>query len=205
MKLESVGIIVELRPFGERDLIGKVFTQGYGVLCGMFKAGQVSKSKPQVGQMGRVSWNARLEAQLGAFHFENEKNLIAGIFGDAAELARASAAFALLAAMLPEREAYPALYMDTLALAAGAFSYLDWEIHLLAEMGYAMALGSCGNCGTEDNLEFISPKTARAICAECGRPFTDKLFKMPLTLETTKYFLSQIADLPVARNLIPDR
>jgi len=202
MKLESVGIIVELRPFGERDTIARVFTQTYGILTGMFKAGQVSKSRPMVGQMGKVSWNARVESQLGSFHFENEKNLVADIFNDKNALARASAAFALLAAMLPEREAYPNLYMDTLALAASAISYLDWEIRLLSELGYAMALDICGNCGKCDNLEFISPKTARAICAECGLPFEEKLFKMPITLDTTKYFLSQIADLPVARHLV---
>jgi DNA repair protein RecO (recombination protein O) len=202
MKLESVGIIVELRPFGERDVIAKVFTQTYGILTGMFKAGQVSKSRPMVGQMGKVSWNARIESQLGSFHFENEKNLVADIFNDARALAEAGAAFALLAAMLPEREAYPNLYMDTLALAAGAFSYLDWEIRLLSELGYAMALEICGNCGRGDDLEFVSPKTARAICLSCGEPFREKLFKMPLTLDTTKYFLLQISDLPIARHLV---
>ena len=202
MKLESLGIIVELRAFGNRDIVAKIFTRAHGILTGMIKAGQVRKDRPQIGQMGRVSWNARLDSMLGLFHFENEKNLIADIFSDSSAMARAGAAFALIATMLPEREAYPALYMDTLALASGALTYLDWELRLLSGLGYALVVDSCGNCGVRENLEFISPKTARAICKKCGEPFQGKLFKMPLNLEITKYFLSEIAELPVARLLI---
>ena len=211
MKLESTGIIIELKPFGARDSIGRVFTSDFGVLGGIFKAGQIAKNKPLTGQFGKISWNARIDSQLGAFHFENEKNLTAGIFSDCAKLRLANSCFELLSAMLPEREAYPKLFDATLQMLQGgacrtaaecAAEYQKWELGLLADLGYGLALDKCGNCGMTGNLAYISPKTGRAICEKCGAEYADKLFAMPASLDATKYFLEQIADLPTARKII---
>jgi DNA repair protein RecO (recombination protein O) len=188
-------------------------------MCGIFKAGQIAKRKPLVGQCGRVSWNARLDSQLGAFHFENEKNLVAAFFNDAGKLKRANSCFALLSALLPERESYPRLYDETLKMLRAASDppgrhpgdvsphadgeeYLRWELCLLSELGYGLSLEKCGNCGAAEDLKYISPKTGRAICADCGREYVAKLFGMPPTLNETRYFLSQIAELPNARMII---
>ena len=194
-----------MKPFGERDLLGRVFTHDFGVLCGIFKAGQVAKQKPLIGQYGRASWSARLDSQLGALHFESEKNLIAALFAKPGRVKYANACFALLSALLPERERYEKLYAQTLRLfdAAGKdFDYLAWELILLSELGYGLAPDRCGNCGAAENLKYISPKSGRAICESCGAPFREKLFALPLSLEITKYFLSQIRELPPIRNLI---
>jgi DNA repair protein RecO (recombination protein O) len=202
MKLESEGIVIELRPFGERDAIGRVFTRDHGVMCGIFKAGQIAKSRPLTGQFGKVAWNARLDSQLGSFHFENEKNLVARFFSDGEKLKYAEACFALLAAMLPERERYPKLYAETLRLLDAPENYLEWELTLLAELGYGLALEKCGNCGANENLKYISPKTGRAICGKCGEAYKDKLFALPLNHGITEYFLGQIAELPRVRKII---
>jgi DNA repair protein RecO (recombination protein O) len=202
MKLESEGIVIELKPFGERDAIGRVFTPDYGILCGIFKAGQIAKSKPLLGQFGKIAWNARLDSQLGAFHFENEKNLIARFFNDGGKLKHAQSCFALLAAMLPERERYPKLYAETLRFLDAPENYLEWELMLLAELGYGMALDKCGNCGATGNLKYISPKTGRAICGKCGDAYKDKLFALPVNSDITKYFLEQISELPTSRQII---
>jgi DNA repair protein RecO (recombination protein O) len=202
VKLESAGIIIEVKPFGERDCIGRVFTDEFGILCGIFKAGQIAKTKPLAGQYGKAAWNARLDSQLGAFHFENEKNLIAPFFNDSEKLKFAHSCFALLSLLLPERERYVKLYKETLRFLNEPEKYLEWELILLAELGYGLSLDKCGNCGAAQNLKYISPKTGRAICENCGREFEDKLFAMPVTLDITKYFLEQISDLPTARKII---
>ena len=204
MKLESTGIIIELRPFGERDFLGRVFTCDFGVLCGIFKAGQIAKTKPLTGQFGKAAWNARLDSQLGAFHFENEKNLLAHIFGSAEKLKYANACFDLLSKFLPEREKYDRLFSETIRLLANptAAEYLEWELCLLSELGYGLALDRCGNCGKAEGLKYISPKTGRAICESCGRDFGDKLFGLPLDLTATGYFLERIAGLPASRKII---
>ena len=202
--MESNGIIIELRPFGERDFVGRVFSSDFGILAGIFKAGQIAKNKPLVGQSGKVSWNARLDSQLGSFHFENERNLLAAFFSNAEKLKYANACFALLSAFLPEREKYGKLFFDTLRLFSDLTpeSYLEWEQGLLAELGYGFALEKCGNCGAKENLAYISPKTGRAICESCGQAYKDKLFGFPVSLDVTKYFLEQIAELPMSRKII---
>ena len=204
MNLESAGIIIELRPFGDHDFIGRVFTDGHGVLCGIFKAGRIAKTKPLVGQMGRVAWTARLDDQLGAFHFENEKNLVAAFFKDGEKLKYANACFDLLSKLLPEREKYEKLFSETVKMLADPApeTYLEWELTLLSELGYGLALDRCGNCGAKDGLEYISPKTGRAICGACGADFKDRLFDMPPDLAATKYFLERIQDIPAARKII---
>ena len=114
MKLESVGILIELRPFGERDAIARIFTRDHGILIGMMKGAAVArKNKPLVGQVGNVSWNARLDSQLGVFHFESSHNLVAPLMNDAQALSFVNSMFALLSTLLPEREKYETLWNQT--------------------------------------------------------------------------------------------
>jgi DNA repair protein RecO (recombination protein O) len=201
MKLESDGIIISLKPFGERDCIGRAFTRGHGVMSGVFKAGQIAKARPLAGQFGRISWSARLETQLGAFHLESEKNLIAPLFSRRDALARANACFALLAALLPERETYVRLFEATLEFLRGG-DYLEWEVGLLADLGYGLALEKCGHCGSAGGLAYISPKSGRAICEKCGAAYGGKMFRFPVDLAATKHFLRQIAPLPPEREIL---
>ena len=191
MKLESVGIIVAMRPFGERDAVAHIFTENNGMLSGMLRGAVVAKNKPMVGQMGAVAWGARLESQLGVFHFEAQKNLSVAAMMDNKNLAYMNSMFALLVALLPERESVPNLYVATIKTLSGlsAESYLQWELVLLRELGYALDLSHCANCGRTDDLVFLSPKTGRAVCKNCGAPYADKLFRLPVNLGITLRFL----------------
>lgn len=222
MTLESTGILIDLYAFGERDCVATVFTRDFGVMRGIMKAAQIAKkNKPLVGQMGAVSWNARLDSQLGAFHFESQKNLAAPLMSDAAALAFMNSAFALIATMLPEREKYPNLYNQTENLLneletqfhsdKGGNSpntlYLNWEIWLLRELGYAMDLTKCSGCGATDALNYISPKTGRAVCDDCAAPYLDRLHRMPPDFKTILFFIEKICDehnvkLPLARKML---
>ena len=195
MKLESEGIIVSMRPFGERDAVAHIFTENHGVLSGMLRgAGANSKNKPMVGQMGAVVWNARLDSQLGVFHFEAQKNLAIAAMMDSSKLAYMNSMFALIETLLPEREAYPNLYNATLKTLTdiNADSYLQWELCLLRDLGYALDLSHCSGCGRTDNLIYLSPRTGRAVCGDCGEPYIDKLFKLPINLHTTLRFLENV-------------
>ena len=198
MILESDGVLLSLRPFNERDVIARIFTRDYGVLVGMLKGAIVAKkNKPIVGQWGNVSWNARLDSQLGVFHWEPEKNLAADLMASYDKLMFMNAAFEMLGVLLPERESYQALYQKTLEMMAGLAEktvdeYLGWEICLLRELGYAMDLTRCSGCGKCENLHYISPRTARAVCDTCAQPYLDKLYKMPVNLDVTYRFLENI-------------
>lgn len=202
-------------PFSERDMIAHIFTKDAGVLVGMLRGGVVAKkNKPLIGQYGVVSWNARLDSQLGVFHWEPEKNLSAPLMLNNDSLKLMNSAFALLNTLIPERESYEKLYTNTLGLLSDlAISqspyddYLKWELDLLGELGYALDLSKCSGCQTTNNLCYVSPKTGRAVCANCGEPYKDKLYKMPVSLAMTQRFIDGICkaqgvDIPVARKML---
>ncbi len=194
MKLETDGLIVSIRPFNERDAVAHIFTENYGVLSGMLRGAVVAKNKPMVGQMGVVVWGARLDSQLGVFHFEAQKNLSLLAMVDANKLKYLNSMFSLIETLLPEREAYTNLYNATLKTLAdiNAESYLQWELNLLRDLGYALDLSKCSGCGRADNLIYLSPRTGRAVCGTCGAPYKDKLFRLPINLQTTLRFLESV-------------
>lgn len=214
MQIETTGILINLKPFSERDVIAHFFTRDNGVLVGMLRGGVVAKkNKPLVGQLGAIAWNARLDSQLGVFHFESEKNLSAPLLLNPDALKLMNAAFALIYTLLPERESYSDLYENTLKLLqdlvmseSGIDAYLKWEIDLLHDLGYALDLTKCSGCQKTENLCYISPKTGRAVCGDCGAPYMDKLYKLPITLDMTKRFIYNICniqgtDIPLARKI----
>ncbi|MFQ6778010.1 MAG: recombination protein O N-terminal domain-containing protein [Alphaproteobacteria bacterium] len=43
MKLESQGILINLKPFGNNDCIASVFTADYGLISGLMKGALVAK------------------------------------------------------------------------------------------------------------------------------------------------------------------
>jgi recombinational DNA repair protein (RecF pathway) len=43
MKLESDGILIALKPFNERDALGRIFTRDNGILVGMLRGAVVAK------------------------------------------------------------------------------------------------------------------------------------------------------------------
>ena len=72
--------------------------------------------------------------------------------------------------------------------------YLLWEMTLLRELGFALDLTKCSGCAQTANLAYLSPKTGRAVCAECAEPYKNRLFRLPLTLDITINFLEKICD-----------
>jgi len=217
MTLESVGILISMRPMGERDSVARILTRDFGVMCGVLRGAQVARTnRPLVGQMGVVAWNARLESQLGTFHWESTRNLAAPILMSGEKLSFMNCAFDLIQTLLPEREACSRLYDETLEMlvqmATGDSDavYLNWEIALLRELGYALDLSHCSGCGARENLNWLSPRTGRAVCDNCAAPYIGRLYKLPLTLDTTLHFVENIctslgASVPSSRTRIVAR
>lgn len=214
MKLESDGILISIKPFNERDSLARIFTHEYGVLVGMIRGAAVAKKNiPMPGQIGCATWNARLDSQLGVFHWANERNIAAQIMMHPERLSYMNAAFDLLANLLPEREGYPHLYTQTITMLEhltqddGRAPYMEWEIVLLRELGYALDLTHCSGCGGTESLTHLSPRTGRAVCATCAQPYINKLYKLPLNLSTTFAFLERLCTqqeipVPLMRKLL---
>ena len=200
MKLESAGLLISLRPFNERDAVAHIFTREHGVVAGMLRGAVVAKTnKPLVGQIGNATWGARLDSALGVFHWESERNLTAPIMINFERIKFVNCIFDLIKTLLPERESYHALYDSTIDFLTNLphtnsliDDYLGWETTLLRELGFALDLTKCSGCGDTENLTHLSPKTGRAVCTECAAPYKNRLFRLPLTLDTTLQFLEKI-------------
>ena len=213
MKLESNGILIGLRPFNERDAIAQIFSQDFGVVVGMLRGANVAKkNKPLLGQYGHMVWNARLDSQLGTMHWEIEKNLSVALLMSPDKLSCMNAGFELLVTLLPERQAYQELYEETIRLMFGLASdmpnaYLNWEIGLLRELGYALDLSHCSGCGKTNDLHFLSPRTGRAVCVDCAAPYVNRLYKLPLNIGITLRFIEGVCAqqgvaVPVMRQML---
>lgn len=185
------GAVLSSRPFGENAVILEVFTPTMGRHAGVVRGGASRKLAPvlQPGAQVAVAWKARLDQHLGAFTVEPIRSRAAQAMGDRLALSGLNAVCALLAAILPEREAHEPLYHRTIQLLdllgqadLWPLAYLRWEQALLEEMGFGMDLSACAVRGVNEDLAFVSPKTGRAVSREAAGAWADRLLLLPPVL-----------------------
>lgn len=105
---------------------------------------------------------------------------------DPDRLAALSAAAALIAVALPEREPHGDVYRGFAELigaldsgAAWPQQYVIWECGMLAALGFGLDLTQCAATGVNDDLIYVSPRTGRAVSRSAGEPYQDKLLPLP--------------------------
>ncbi len=215
MEWRDQGILLSARRHGETSTIIEVFTPTHGRHAGVVRGGTSRKIAPilQPGAQLDVAWRARLEDHIGAFTVEPVRSRAAAAMGDRLSLAGLNAVTALLSFCLPEREPHAPLYHRTQALLdllgqgdLWPLAYLQWELSLLEEMGYGLDLTCCAVTGATIGLEFVSPKSGRAVTREGAADWVSKMLPLPAILrgegeagdaeilqafKTTGYFLEQ--------------
>jgi DNA repair protein RecO (recombination protein O) len=130
-----------------------------------------------------------LSDQLGNFNGELIHPAAAVVLDDALALGMLTAACAVAAGALPERETHPQVFDGLLHLLArlplGATqipSLIRWEAALLADLGYGMDLTRCAVTGATDNLVWVSPKSGCAVSDEGAGLWKSRLFPLPAFL-----------------------
>ena len=114
----------------------------------------------------------------------------AQLFDRPARLAALSSAAALLLAALPEREPHPKVYEafaellhlltdDQIADREWAMAMVRFEAGLLGELGFGLDLSACAATGEVADLIYVSPRSGRAVGAEAGRPYKERLLPLP--------------------------
>ncbi len=191
MEWRDQGIVLAVRRHGEHAAIVEVFTPTRGRHAGVVRGGASRKMTPilQPGSQIDVSWRARLEDHLGSFTVEPVRSRAAAL-SDRMALAGLNAVCALLSFALPERAAYPDLYhrTETLLDLLGngdlwPLAYLRWEVALLDEMGFGMDLSACAVTGVNEPLDFVSPRTGRAVSAIGAGDWANRLLPLPDVLK----------------------
>ena len=143
-------------------------------------------------------------------------------------LAGLSAAAAVAAGALPEREPHPGAFLGLEALIAALAApdiwpavYVRFEAGLLADLGFGLDLSKCAVTGSADDLIYVSPRTGRAVSAGAGAPYKDRLLALPpfllsaqgglgagdiaAGLAITGHFLERFVFAPLNRPLPPAR
>lgn len=187
MEWREDGVLLSQRRHGENDAIIEVFTASHGRHAGLVRGGTSRRIAPllQPGAQLDLTWRARLEDHLGAFTVEPVKSRTAQLMEDRATLAALNAVTALLSVALPEREAHPRLYRQSIALldmiGDGPFwhlAYLRWELSLLEDLGFGLDLKRCAVTDRSDNLIYVSPKTGRAVSRLGAGDWADRLLPL---------------------------
>tara|TARA_R110000787_G_scaffold237126_1_gene343574 strand:- start:1349 stop:2074 length:726 start_codon:yes stop_codon:yes gene_type:complete len=188
MEWRDQGILLSARKHGETSSIIEMFTPTQGRHVGVVRGGTSRKIAPilQPGAQLDVVWRARLEDHIGSFSVEPVRSRAAVAMGDRLALAGLNTVTALLSFCLPEREAHVALYASTQALLdllgqsdIWPLAYLQWELGLLEEMGYALDLTACAVTGATEGLCYVSPKSGRAVSVKGAGEWVDRLLPLP--------------------------
>lgn len=195
MEWQDDGIVLSARRFGEHDAIIEVMTPNHGRARGFVKAGMSRRSKAnlQPGNHLTLTWRSRLENNLGRFQLELVHSPLGNLISDGARMSALAAVTAVVGSTMPEREVHAAAYQalagylalleaEDGALSLWALKLAQIELGLLGELGYGLDLSSCAATGGTDNLVFVSPKSGRAVSAEAGGPYRQKLLALPRCL-----------------------
>jgi DNA repair protein RecO (recombination protein O) len=186
MEWSDEAIVLSARRHGESSAIVTLMTREHGRHAGLVRGGKRAIVQP--GNRVHAHWRARLAEHLGTFRCELTHAFAATLMDDPARLSGLSAACAMVEATMPERQQNEAVFDGLgaflVALEGEAWprAYVEWELGLLAEIGFGLDLSQCAATGGNDRLVYVSPKSGRAVSASAGEPYKDKLLALPAFL-----------------------
>lgn len=181
------GVVLTTRKHGENDVILEVMTRERGRHLGLVRGGRSKRHRPalQPGNELNLVWKARLSDHLGQFQVEPETLRAAELMTSAVGLTCVQH-LAFLVRLLPERHPYPRLF-DALSVTldhleapdAAAALLIRFELEILQDLGTGLDLSSCAATGQNEDLVYVSPRSARAVSRKAGLPYHDKLLPLP--------------------------
>ena len=184
-------LILTVDRFGDHDAIVQLFTVEHGLVRGVIKRGLTGKNRADVQPATLVSatWKARLPEHMGTITIEAQHSFAARVMSDPLKLSAVGSVMSLMAASLAERDAHPELYAQTVTflqhVAAGVepliwlAEYVRLELALLELAGFGLDLSSCAATGTTEALNYVSPKSGRAVTQSAGEPYHDRMLQLP--------------------------
>jgi len=187
MEWRDEGLIIGVRRHGEGSVIVEAMTRAHGRHLGLVRGGRSTRLRAalQPGNTVGLTWRARLDEHLGSFAVEPLSLRAGRLMENALALAGINYLAALMR-VLPERDPHEALYeaasliADALDDAAVAPTLVArFEAQILAECGFRLDLSRCAATGATERLIYVSPKSGRAVSAEAGAPWRDRLLPLP--------------------------
>jgi DNA repair protein RecO (recombination protein O) len=187
MNLTDEGIAIGVKKFSDSTNLMKILTKDNGIYSGLIpiKKNQGNSGVNIPGNTLSVNWRARLSEHLGFFNTELIKSRSSNYLNSSINLEVLNSICSLMD-IFPEREECIDLYniieelLDNLNnTRLWPFLYIKFELLFIERMGYGLDLSSCAVNGSTDNLNWVSPKTGRAVSALGAKGWEDRLLKLP--------------------------
>lgn len=215
MHIDVEAIVCSARAHGEHGAVVRFLTAESGLVAGYVSGARSRRLRPVLssGNIVRVRLDNRGAGQMPRASVELERSR-AALALDAGALAIAEWLTGIVVTLLPEGQPFPELHAtigavldlaelqtdQTVTLAALA----RFELLLLAELGYGLDLSKCAVTGGTAALAYVSPRTGRAVGVEPGRPYADRLFRLPrFLIESCPATATDVSDaLALTRHFI---
>lgn len=190
MQVRADALILAVRGHGEHGAIVRAMTAAHGLLAGYVRGGRSRRLRPVLQPANLVigEWRARTEDQLAQLSVELIHSR-APLFGEPLPAAALDWVTALTAASLPEGHPYPAVHtaltgvieaIEAAPAARGwAVALVRYELLLLAQLGFGLALDRCVVTGDREDLTWVSPKSGAAVSRTVGEGYADRLLPLP--------------------------
>ena len=199
MEWTDHAVVLSARKHGENAAIVTLLTEEHGRHAGLIRGAMGKRARGLIQPGNRViaTWRARIADHLGTFSCELMRASSALLLDDPLRLAGLSAACAMAATALPEREPHRQLYDGLVAFLEALPGedwpslYVRWELDLLRELGFGLDLSSCAATGRNDQLAYVSPKSGQAVSLAAGEPYRRALLPLPPFLLTGRLAESQ--------------
>ncbi|MFT3966095.1 MAG: DNA repair protein RecO [Sphingobium sp.] len=188
--LSTPAIVCALRHHGEHGSIARLLTPEAGLVAGYVRGGRSRTMRPVLipGNLVEAELRARTSAQLAGMTVELAHSR-APLLSEPLPAAAIEWACALTAATLPEEYPCPALYsalsavLDAIEAAPAARGWavalVQYELLLLAELGFGLDLGACAVADTGNDLAFVSPRSGRAVSRSGAAGYEARLLPLP--------------------------
>lgn len=205
MRFKDTGIILSKKIFKEDNAIIIVLTRDYGIYSAVIKERRKSQSSnAHIGNLVDFAWNARLHNHIGSAVCEVIKSYTYALMSSKIKLYAFNSIVSLIINAFKERDphreffGYFYKYLDSLANSDFNFAdYINMEMEILATAGYALQLQKCAVTNTSENLQYVSPKSGKAVSKAAGHAFADKLLTLPtfMTISDPKAENIQICNM----------
>ena len=190
MQWTDEGIVLGARPHGETSAILELMTREHGRHLGLVRGGRGRRMRPllQAGNLVRAVWQARLDQHLGHFTVEGANLRVANLMQQSHALFGITH-LATLCRLLPERDPHPLVVpmiediLDRMDNLTGVATLIvQFELQLLADLGFGLELDRCAVTGSDAALVYVSPKSGRAVSSQAGEAWKDQLLRLPAFL-----------------------
>jgi DNA repair protein RecO (recombination protein O) len=190
MRIDTQAIVCGLRAHGEHGAVVRLMTAAHGLQAAYVRGARGRRMRPVLlaGNVVQARLRARNETELPQADIELVHSR-APLMSEPLSAAAIEWTTALAAATLPEGQAYSRIHdaLDGLlsaieaAPAANAWgsALVQYELLLLAELGFGLDLETCAVTGRNDDLVAVSPRSGRAVGAAQAEPYQGQLLPLP--------------------------